>query len=174
MRITPLLLTIVVAAPSAVRSQEAMVRSWPVAAGSRVRVQTPAFGEEVGTAVSVTGDSLIFRAAEDTAYQPFRLAQLTKLDVSTGTHSTKAMEAAFGFLIGAGAGAIIGAWAYDRPTCGSSTQICIDIMGPGSRSGSAVLGGAILGLFGAAVGAIAGAHPSDTWVPVALPHSVRQ
>jgi hypothetical protein len=175
MRFAPLLLTIVVAAPSLVRSQEAMIRSWPVAAGSRVRVETPAFGEQEGIAVVVTNDSLVLRVADDSAHEPIPLAQITKLDVSTGAYSRKGALSAVGFLVGAGVGAILGAAAYPKPTCDRRVQTCFDnIAGPGSRRGSAILGGALLGLVGAAVGAMVGAEPRYTWAPVSLPYSMRR
>jgi hypothetical protein len=177
MRFPSLLLTLLVAAPSVLHSQDAMVHAWPVAAGSRVRVVTPAFGKEEGTAVSVTQDALILRATGDTAYQPIPLAQVTKLDVSTGTYSRKGTFAGIGLLIGAGAGAIAGAASYPKPTCDRRTQICFDkLVGPGSRRASAVVGGLLLGLIGAAVGAFVGADPIDKWAPVAVPssHSMRR
>jgi hypothetical protein len=176
MRFPSLLLTVVVAVPSALYSQSVMIRAWPVAVGSRVRVLTPAFGKEEGTAVSVTRDSLILRAADNSEYQPIPVTQITKLDVSTGTYSRKGMFAGIGFLIGAGAGAIVGAASYPKPTCDTRVQTCFNnFVGPGSRKGSAVLGGVLLGLVGAAVGAFVGATPIDTWAPVGLPsHSTRQ
>jgi hypothetical protein len=174
-RFASLLFTIVVAVPSALHSQDALVRAWPVAVGSRVRVLTPAFGEEEGTAVSVTRDLLVLRPTDDTAYQPIPLAQITKLDVSTGTYSRKGTLAGVGFLFGAGVGAILGAVSYPKPTCDSRVETCFNnLVGPGSRKSSAIVGGAILGLLGAAVGAFVGAQPSDTWAPVTLPYSTRR
>jgi hypothetical protein len=175
-RFASLLLTmIVVAVPSALHAQEAMVRVWPVAVGSRVRVVTPAFGTQEGIAVSATTDSLIFRPADDTAHEPLPLAQITRLDLSTGTYSRKGMFAGIGFLMGAGVGAVAGAASYPKPTCDTRLQTCFNnLVGPRSRKGSAILGGALVGLLGAAVGAFVGAQPSDTWAPVALPYSRRQ
>jgi hypothetical protein len=175
MRFASLLVAIVVAVPSALQSQTAMVRAWPVAVGSRIRVQTPAFGKEEGTAALVTKDSLIFRGDNDTAYQPIPLTQITKLDVSTGKYSRKGMFAGVGFIFGAGVGAILGAASYPKPTCDNRVQICFNnVVGPGSRSSSAVLGGVLLGLVGAAVGAFVGSQQIDTWAPVVLPNSTRQ
>src|SRR5436305_2766265 len=99
MRFAFLMLTIVVAVPSALHSQDAMVRAWPVAAGSRIRLRTPAFGEQEGIAVSVKDDSLMFRAADDTTYLPIAMSQVTKLDVAIGTHSRTGTMAALGSLI---------------------------------------------------------------------------
>jgi hypothetical protein len=172
MRFPSLLLTILVAVPSALHSQAAMIHAWPIAAGSRVRVVTPAFGREEGTAVSVAPDALILRATDDTAFQPIPLGQITKLDVSTGTYTRKGMFAGIGLLIGAGAGAIAGAASYPKPTCDRRVQMCLNnFVGPGSRRASAVVGGLLLGLIGAAFGAFVGAAPTDTWAPVALPSS---
>jgi hypothetical protein len=170
MRFPSLLLAVLLAVPSALHSQAAMVRAWPIAAGSHVRVLTPAFGKQEGTAVSVTKDSLIFRAANDAAFQPIPVAQITKLDVSTGTYSRKGTYAGVGLLIGAGLGAIAGAASYPKPTCDNRVQMCFNnIVGPGSRKGSAILGGVLLGLVGAGVGAWVGSDPIDKWAPVALP-----
>jgi hypothetical protein len=170
-----LLATVVVAAPPALHAQDATIRVWPVAIGSRVRVVTPAFGTQEGIAVSVTGDSLIFRAADDSEYQPIPVAQITKLDMSTGTYSRKGTFAGVGFLIGATVGAVAGAASYPKPTCDTRLQTCFNnLVGPGSRKSSAILGGALLGLVGAALGAFVGAQPTDTWASVALPYSRRE
>jgi hypothetical protein len=170
-----LLAMVVVAAPPALRAQDTMVRAWPVAVGSRVRVLTPAFGTQEGVAVSVTTDSLIFRPADDTAHEPIPLAQITKLDMSTGTYSRKGTFAGVGFLIGATVGAVAGAASYPKPTCDTRLQTCFNnLVGPGSRKSSAILGGALLGLVGAALGAFVGAQPTDTWASVALPYSRRE
>jgi hypothetical protein len=175
MRVRSLLLAMLVASPSVVHSQDATVRLWPVAVGSKVRVVTPAFGMQEGTVVSVAGDSLAFRPTGDTiAYQPIPIGQITELEVSTGTYSRKCAFAAIGFLVGAGAGAIAGAASYPKPTCDRRVQTCFDkIVGPGSRKSSAIVGGALLGLVGAAVGAFIGSQPIDRWVPVALANSTQ-
>jgi hypothetical protein len=173
MRIALLLLAIASTIPTTVRSQEAAVRTWPLAVGSRVRVTSPVFGTKVGTAASVSADTLIFRAGNDTAHQPVVLSQIAHLEVMAGTHTTKAKDSGIGFLLGAAAGGILGAASYQKPTCDPNT-FCIDFFGPSSRDASALAGGVLGALVGAAVGAIAGMRSSDTWAPIVLPYSMRQ
>jgi hypothetical protein len=161
-----LLLLVVCALPGTAAGAQSMQGvAWPVAAGSRVRVVSPAVGdrEQTGRVVLATADSLVFEpAANDIAFR-IPTSSILKLQVSQGTHTRRAKGALYGFLIGAGTGAILGAAAYKKSDC---SEICIF---PDSRGFDAAVVGTALGLVGTVVGAIAGSHAVDTWVPVALP-----
>src|SRR4051812_30049446 len=94
-------------------AQTAAGAIWPPMPGSRARISSPAFGGErqVGTIESVTGDTLQFRA-QGVSSVSLTPSQITRIDVSTGRHTSKAKWGAIGFLVGAGAGAAIGSATY--------------------------------------------------------------
>ena len=152
-------------APSLSGAQTTAVREWPVAAGSRARVMSPALGSEpqTGRVVAVSADTLEFRPASDAITVTIPAANIVTMQVAEGKHTRKAKGMLLGFVVGAGTGAILGAASYRKDNC---TDFCIV---PDSRAFDATLGGALLGIVGSAVGLIVGAHAVDTWVPVALP-----
>ena len=136
--------------------------TWPPAAGARARILSPVLGGErrVGTVESVTGDTLRFRPAEGFSVS-LKPSDITRIDVSTGTHTAKAKWAAIGFLVGAAAGAGIGSATYKQ--CRDSFACIGDI---GGRSGSVALGAVFGGLLGGAAGTLWGTRRLETWVPV--------
>jgi hypothetical protein len=151
-------------APSVGGAQTTVVKEWPIAAGSRARIESPVVGgERTGSVVVATSDSVVFRSASEGAQVTIPTSSIVRMDVAQGTHTRKAKGMGLGFLIGAGTGAILAAAAYKKQDC---TEICIF---PDSRAFDASLGGALLGIAGSVVGLIVGAHAVDTWVPVALP-----
>jgi hypothetical protein len=167
MRLNAMILGVVLLAPAAARSQATPSSQWPVAAGSRVRIQSPLLGEraQTGDVVAAAGDTLVFRQAKSAAPVAIATPNIVKMDISSGTHSRKAKGALLGFLIGAASGAAIAAAAYKKPEpCG----FCIL---PDSRAFDATLGGALLGIVGTGVGIIIGARQTDIWVPVAVPRT---
>lgn len=66
-----------------------------------------------------------------------------------------------GLLLGAGAGALLGAATYRRPDC-SQSFICLDF-GPGV---AAAAGAVVLGVPGMVVGAFAGSSKRERWRPL--------
>ena len=145
-------------------AQAVAAAKWPPIPGSRVRIVSPVFGGEphVGKIESVRGDTLQFAAAEfGVLLTP---SFITRIDVSAGTHTSKAKWAAIGFLVGAGVGAAIGSATYTP--CKDSFKCIGDI---GGRKGNAAVG-AVFGALGCAIaGALLGAHGRESWVPVSLP-----
>jgi len=152
-------------APSLANAQTTRAREWPIAAGARVRVVSSAVGSvpQTGRVIAAGDDTLTFRPAAEDIAVTIPTSSILKLQVSEGTHTRKAQGSLYGFLIGAGTGAILGAASYKKSDC---SELCIF---PDSRAFDATLGGALLGIAGAIVGTIVGAHAVDTWVPVALP-----
>jgi hypothetical protein len=140
---------------------------WPIAPGSRVRLVSPVFGDQrqTGIVASSTTDTLVFRAAARDA-TPIAIAtpNIARIEVATGTHSRKAKGALVGLLIGAGAGALIGAATYKKPKpCG-----CLFAF-EDTRGSDAAIAGFLGGIVGAITGAIIGSRQTDSWVPVAVP-----
>ena len=138
---------------------------WPIATGSRVRIVSPVLGDQrqTGIVAASTTDTLVFRAAGRDA-TPIAIAtpNIARIEVASGTHSRKAKGAIFGFLVGAGAGALIGAATYKKPKPGF--YFITD-----TRSFDAALGGLLGGTAGTITGAIIGSRPTESWVPVAVP-----
>jgi len=139
---------------------------WPVTAGSTVRIESAALGPgfHKGTVVTATSDTLLFQPkGGDIATIPIGTPNIARMEIVTGKHTNKTKGALFGLLIGAGAGAILGAAAYQKTDC---TEICIL---PDTRSFDAAIGAALLATAGALVGLLLGAHPTETWTAVAVP-----
>ena len=118
-----------------------------VAAGSRIRVTAPAvlLDSASGTVVSVTADSLQFRRSG--IWTTIALADVTRLDVRTGTRSHGFLGIGLGFL----GGAIVG-------TVMSGPD------DPGFSAYSALFG-IVGGLAGGIVGLMA---TTERWEPVTL------
>ena len=139
---------------------------WPIAAGSRVRIVSPILGDrrQTGIIAASTSDTLIFRpAARDASPIAIATPNIARIEVDSGTHSRKAKGALAGFLIGVGAGALIGAATYQKPKpCG----FCFI---EDSRGFDAALGGFLGGAVGAITGAVIGSRQTESWVPVAVP-----
>ena len=142
---------------------------WPIATGSRVRILSPVLGDQrqTGIVAASTTDTLVFRPAARDA-NPIAIAtpNIARIEVASGTHSRKAKGALVGFLVGAGAGALIGAAAYKKPK--PCAGFCISPF-EDSRGVDAAAGGILGGIVGAIAGAIIGSRPTESWVPVAVP-----
>jgi hypothetical protein len=166
MRIIEMVLGVALLAPSAARAQVAPAPQWPVPAGSRVRIMSAVLGDQrqTGTVVSAGADTLVFRPARDASAITVPTPNIVKMEIVTGTHTRKMKGGLLGMLIGAVAGAALGAAAYKDP------GPCFCIL-PDTRSFDAALGGFLLGVVGTGVGVIVGARHTDTWTPVAVPHS---
>ena len=171
MRFTSTLLVIALMAPVAAISQTVPTAEAHVDAGSRVRIAAPVFGsgKTVGTVVSVTSDTLVLRHGAGLATQSVGTSDITALEVSKGTYSRKAKGALWGTLIGAGAGAALGAATYQKPKCNDPQGFgCFYIFGPDTRGSDAAFGGIAGGILGAVVGTLVGMGHRDAWVPATL------
>jgi len=147
------------------QTQTAPSPEWPVSAGSYVRIESSVLGSgfHKGNVVTATSDTLLFQPKADAPAIQIATPNIVKLEVAGPQKTHKARGALIGFLIGAGTGAVLGAATYKKDQCAG---ICVV---PDARSFDATLGAVLLGVPGAIIGAIVGAHPSNTWVPVAVP-----
>lgn len=173
MRFTSTLCAVALMTPVVCLSQQIVTTEGAgVDAGSRVRISAPVFGnkKQVGTVVSVTRDSLVLRHGASLATQSLATSDITALEVSKGTYTRKAKGALWGTLIGAGAGAAIGALTYQKPKCNDPQSVfgCFYIFGPDTRGSDAAFGGIAGGLVGAVVGTLVGMGRRDAWVPATL------
>jgi hypothetical protein len=128
--------------------------------GTRVRVTHPAEGIRVGTALALTDDLLFVRWADGTDTVGVPLAEVTRLDVSSGRHKYLALKhAGIGLVAGAGLGAIAGAVSYDDSHSFAG-------------HGAFVAGGAFaLGTLGGLIGLVSGVLQSETWQQLPLAQS---
>jgi hypothetical protein len=123
---------------------------------------SPVFGgeREIGTIESVIGDTLEFRP-EGVGTVSLKPSEITTIEVSAGTHTSKAKWAAIGLLVGAGVGAVIGSATYTP--CKDSFACIGDI---GGRSGNVAIGAIFGALSGGIVGALWGSRRQESWMPV--------
>jgi len=163
MRLKPILCVAAVMTASASGAQEAPIADWPVAAGARVRILSPALGDrqQIGNVVSATWDTLVFVAVKQSTSTAIATSNIVRIDVSKGKHTQMGKGAVMGFLIFGGAGAFMSNVAYHdcHPHCLWKT----------SRNSDTLIGGVSGALLGAFVGAALGGRKTDTWVPVAVP-----
>jgi hypothetical protein len=162
MRFIRTLYTAALMVPTLALAQSAPSGSWPIAAGSRVRILSPVFGDraQTGSVISATSDTLVFMPAKTSNSTAIGTPNIARLDVSNGTHTRKLGGAILGFALGAGVGAAIGSATY------TPCVNCFDMFG---RSGNVAIGSFLGALAGMAGGMIIGSRPSENWVPVPVP-----
>jgi hypothetical protein len=167
MRPYQLALALSIALPSVTLAQSNAGSASPVQIGSRIRILSPVLGDkaQTATALSVLADTLVFRRQAGGS-EALSGDAITHLDISTGMRAHKAKGALIGFVTGVAAGGILGYATYKKPKCGTG-EWCIGVMDFG-QSGSAAFGAGLVGLVGLGVGAIVGAHETETWTPVSL------
>ena len=148
-------------------AQTATHVNWPIDSGAKVRVRASTLGPSFrrGTLASTTADSVIIQPERAGKFS-VGLDQITSLQVLRESHTAKAQYTMFGLLIGAAAGAVLGAATYSPSKCNGSESFCIEVFDRGS---TAALGAVTLGLVGGLVGLMAGASPKETWETVPIP-----
>lgn len=126
--------------------------------GERVRITTPTERgkfRHLGEVTAVRDDTVMLRSAEFPAGRPIAVGRITKLEISRGRRSLTRRGMAFGFVLGAAAGAVYGAATHERGRCLQRSLLgCGDYQEP-KGLGPAV-DGFIGGVAGMAVGGILG------------------
>ena len=165
MRFIRVLCSAVLVAPAMGAAQVAPIREWPIPSGARVRILSPALGDQkqTGSVVSATADTLVFLPAKLSSSTSISTPNIVKIEVARGTHTNKLMGALLGFVVGTGTGAIIGSVTYKQPKC---VDWCFGIL---DRSGAIMAGAVLGGVIGTTGGAMLGNRQADTWVPVTVP-----
>jgi hypothetical protein len=115
--------------------------------------------------VSFTRDTLVLRQGASTSFQSVATSDITALEVSNGTHTSKAKGALWGLLIGAGSGAILGYTMYSPPKCDNQGFGCIVMFAPDTKASNAAFSAVAGGVFGMLAGTLFGMRSSETWVP---------
>jgi len=167
MRLIRILCSAALVAPTLSAAQSPLIPTWPVTAGSRVRISSPVLGDklQVGSVLSATSDTLVFLAAKQSTSTAIGTPNIVGMDVARGTHTSKMKGSLMGFLLGAGSGAALGAATYKRPKCDPDVW-CLDMFGQGGQAAVGAILGAVSGTM---LGLIIGSRPTENWVPVAVP-----
>ena len=138
--------------------------------GAKVRVSSPRLGEKpvLATVISASADSITLRPFDRPITTSMSRAELSSLQMSTGTHRPFLRYAATGLAVGAVGGAIAGYLDYQESD--SSDGWCILVC---SRQGAAGFGAVVLGTTGLVVGGLYGAFTTrDRWTTVIAPQKL--
>jgi hypothetical protein len=118
--------------------------------------------KQVGTLMSATADSVVFRPKSLSNTVSVATMDIRRMDVGRGTHTRKMKGALIGFVTAAVLGGAITAATWQKP---KNCFACFDF----GRSGDAAFIGGFSGLLGAIVGGIVGSRATESWEPVFIP-----
>ena len=156
-RLLAALLSALLVAPPMLAAQD-VIENPLLTPGARVRVTYAGERARIGTLVALAPDTLAVEW-ENGGVARMARTRVTRLDVSHGVRSgNKADRAKIGFVIGAGLGLAIGAVSSKSNSECASSIACEDL----AHGIATVMGAAMLGGVGAAVGAISG-RASERW-----------
>ena len=102
-------------------AQAAPIADWPLAAGARVRILSPALGDaqHIGNVASATWDTLVFVPVKQLTSTAIATPNIVRIEVAKGKHTQMGKGALIGFLMFGGAGAFMGNVTYHdcHPHC---------------------------------------------------------
>ena len=134
----------------------------PLSPGARVRVTTsgPSPSRQVGSVLELREDSLVIRPDGRADSLAIPLARVTDIELSRGLRTQGRRGLGVGFLVGAGAGVLIGLTDGDDPP-GAFFSF--------SAEEKALMAGSMLGVAGAVVGGLVGlVSRTEKWSRVPL------
>ncbi|HST07361.1 MAG TPA: hypothetical protein VLJ83_04280 [Gemmatimonadaceae bacterium] len=171
MKVLALIFVGLAATSAAGVAQSAATVGWTPVAGTRARILSPVLGDQrqVGTIEAAAGDTLKFLGGDRRIDRWLRTSDITSVEVSSGTHTEKAKWAAIGFLVGAAAGAGLGAGTYTPPARCTDSLSCAVAASLSDNTGrmGATIGGCLIGaLSGALIGTLWGSRQREIWTPV--------
>lgn len=136
-----------------------------LSAGARVRIARTGEKPRIATVIGHSADTLVVKWPEFANPVPVPIADISRLDVSTGQHRRVLNGMALGTASVGALGAVVGMITYKPCT---STEFLGCLLAPESRSASAVMGGAVGGALGLVVGTIVGLQRHESWRRVPL------
>jgi hypothetical protein len=164
-RFATAVLLLVLARPDALIGQSAPVVVSAISPGARVRITQVGQKPRVAIMVAPRADTMMVRWGENTNVVAVPLADVSRLDVSTGRHRKLVRGAVVGTLSAGTAGLLLGAATYSP--C-KSTEMFGCFLAPASRGEQALIGGALGGALGLVVGTLTGVPRRDSWQQVPL------
>ena len=163
-RLVTALLVVLLARPDALVGQAAQSAS-SIRPGTRVRITQTGQKARVATMVSTGTDTVLVRWAETTGAVAVPLAEVSRLDVSTGRHRNLVKGAVLGTLGGAALGAVAAAATFE-PCTSTAPFGCFGAFE--SRGEAGVAGAALAGAVGLVVGTVIGMRSHESWHRVPL------
>jgi hypothetical protein len=163
-RLIAALLLLLTARPDALVGQAAA----PAASlypGARVRIARIDEKPLVAVVIARMADTLVVRAPGLAKPLALPLAEISRLDVSTGRHRNLGKGIFVGIVAGGAIGAGLGAASYEPCT---STEFLGCLGSASDRGESATIGGILGGALGLVAGSLIGAARQDTWKRVPL------
>jgi hypothetical protein len=161
MRLSASLITVVLVLTAA----EPLASQEPAALQADARVRLMMVGADrwsVGRLLMLPRDSVRLLAGDSGDTLAVATASLSRFEMSKGRHRQTGKGAWIGAAVGSVVGAMLGAATYEE---------CNDCLTPDPGvGGSALIGGAFLGLLGAGIGAITGSQiTAERWAPLPQP-----
>lgn len=159
MRLIALALIGVTATSATAFGQTVPFTHWPPRPGSRIRLEANTLGmTQTGSVVSAGVDSVVFVPSNADMRVALKTSDISRMDVSDGTHRNIGTGALIGFLVAGGTAAIVTAASWQPNND-------FDF----GRGGDAAIVGGFFGLIGGVVGALIGSVPTESWVRVSIP-----
>jgi hypothetical protein len=155
---------VLIVLPAAAKGQSVGIDALSLQAGTRARILAPAPDSKYTliTVTSASSDSLRYSLESSLDGKSLAWQQISKMEVTTGSHGHIARGAGIGFLVG-----LIGGAAFVAHASKGSGREADQL-----RAVAAVVNGLLGGALGAFGGAIIGSmQRTEGWVPVILPHS---
>ena len=172
MRTVIVLLTMIALVP---RAGVAQAPRQTFAVGTRLRISAPALGDDprLARVVASSSDTLVVRPADARDFTvTVPLAEVTRIEVSTGHRPRKKRFALIGLAAGSAVGALVGAASYNNP-CVDEPAICAGWIHETRLSnawGGAFGGGALGAIGGAILGQL---RQGETWTALPLTRTGR-
>jgi hypothetical protein len=158
-RLLTALLVVLVGRPDALLGQAAAPAA-SLQPGTRVRITQPGQQPRIAAVVTGSGDTLFVRWPEFANTTAIPLAEVSRLEVSTGRHRNVLKGALVGTLSAGAVGGVLGAATYAPCT---STEAFGCLLEPAGRGESALLGGVVGGVLGLIVGTLVGLPSREGW-----------
>jgi hypothetical protein len=158
---------VLIVVPAAAKGQSVGIDALSLHGGVRARILAPTTDSKYTfiTVISTSTDSLRYSMEPSIDTKSLAWQQISKMEVTTGSHSHVGRGAGIGFLVGLIGGAALGAQA-SKGSGREADQL---------RGVAAVVNGLLGGALGGFVGGVIGSRQrTEDWVPVTLPEALNR